>query len=209
MNYYYDLVLNFNETAFMFYEWNENDVIEFIKKIPLFSVNNKVLKDLIYNEIVVDKEFLNLIEDKCELKNGTLKYVALFASKNGAIALEFKNDGKSISRSFLQVDDEIGVTEMLYTIPLFKFDYTLGQKIKINKNLRIEEDIKKFIELEIDSLYKKGNFDKLKYLYNEWFLKDSDDLSIIYKDMKEKLKGDLTDKEMNIYNLIRLSYNNV
>lgn len=209
MNYYYDLVLNFNETAFMFYEWNENDVIEFIKKIPLFSVNNKVLKDLIYNEIVVDKEFLNLIEDKCELKNGTLKYVALFASKNGAIALEFNNDGKSISRSFLQVDDEIGVTEMLYTIPLFKFDYTLGQKIKINKNLRIEEDIKKFIELEIDSLYKKGNFDKLKYLYNEWFLKDSDDLNIIYKDMKEKLKGDLTDKEMNIYNLIRLSYNNV
>ena len=72
-----------------------------------------------------------------------------------------------------------------------------------------EEDIKKFIELEIDSLYKKGNFDKLKYLYNEWFLKDSDDLNIIYKDMKEKLKGDLTDKEMNIYNLIRLSYNNV
>lgn len=209
MNYYYDLVLNFNETAFMFYEWNENDVIEFIKKIPLFSVNNKVLKDLIYNEIVVDKEFLNLIEDKCELKNGTLKYVALFASKNGAIALEFNNDGKSISRSFLQVDDEIGVTEMLYTTPLFKFDYTLGQKIKINKNLRIEEDIKKFIELEIDSLYKKGNFDKLKYLYNEWFLKDSDDLNIIYKDMKEKLKGDLTDKEMNIYNLIRLSYNNV
>ena len=209
MNYYYDLVLNFNETAFMFYEWNENDVIEFIKKIPLFSVNNKVLKDLIYNEIVVDKEFLNLIEDKCELKNGTLKYVALFASKNGAIALEFKNDGKSISRSFLQVDDEIGVTEMLYTIPLFKFDYTLGQKIKINKNLRIEEDIKKFIELEIDSLYKKGNFDKLKYLYNEWFLKDSDDLSIIYKDMKEKLKGDLTDKEMNIYNLIKLTINNV
>lgn len=209
MNYYYDLVLNFNETAFMFYEWNENDVIELIKKIPLFSVNNKVLKDLIYNEIVVDKEFLNLIEDKCELKNGTLKYVALFASKNGAIALEFNNDGKSISRSFLQVDDEIGVTEMLYTIPLFKFDYTLGQKIKINKNLRIEEDIKKFIELEIDSLYKKGNFDKLKYLYNEWFLKDSDDLNIIYKDMKEKLKGDLTDKEMNIYNLIRLSYNNV
>ena len=209
MNYYYDLVLNFNETAFMFYEWNENDVIELIKKIPLFSVNNKVLKDLIYNEIVVDKEFLNLIEDKCELKNGTLKYVALFASKNGAIALEFNNDGKSISRSFLQVDDEIGVTEMLYTIPLFKFDYTLGQKIKINKNLRIEEDIKKFIELEIDSLYKKGNFDKLKYLYNEWFLKDSNDLNIIYKDMKEKLKGDLTDKEMNIYNLIRLSYNNV
>ena len=49
MNYYYDLVLNFNETAFMFYEWNENDVIELIKKIPLFSVNNKVLKDLIYN----------------------------------------------------------------------------------------------------------------------------------------------------------------
>ena len=87
MNFYYDLVLNFNEIPFMFYEWFDDDNVELIRKIPLFSVSNKVLKDLIYNEIIVTKDFLDLIENKCELKNKTLQYVALFASKNGAIAL--------------------------------------------------------------------------------------------------------------------------
>ena len=209
MNFYYDLVLNFNEIPFMFYEWFDEDNVELIKKIPVFSVSNKVLKDLIYNEIIVTKDFLDLIENKCELKNKTLKYVALFASKNGTIALEFNDKGKSIYHSFLQVDDEIGVIEMLYTLPQFKLNYELGPKLNTNNNLRIENNIKNFIQIEIDSLYKKENFDKLKYLYNEWFLKDSDDFEEIYKEMNQKLQEGITDREVFIYNLIRLSYNNV
>lgn len=209
MNFYYDLVLNFNEIAFMFYEWFDDDNIELIKKIPVFSVSNKVLKDLIYNDVIVDKEFLDLIKNKCELKNKTLKYVALFASKNGAIALEFNNEGKSIYRSFLQIDDEIGVIEMLYTLPQFKLNYELERKINTNNNLRIENNIRNFIKVEIDSLYKQGNFDKLKYLYNEWFLKDNNDFSEIYKEMNQRLQKNITDKEIFIYNLIRLGYNNV
>ena len=209
MNYYYDLVLNLEEDNYMFYEWFEEDNIELIKKIPIFSINNKTLKDIIYNEIIVDKGFLNLIYNKCQTKNAELKYVALFVNKNGAIALEFNDDGKSIYRSFLQVDDEIAATEMLYTLEHFKLNYVLGDKKNISNTMRLEKSIKKFIELEIDSLYKKENFDKLKYLYNEWFLKDNNDFNSIYKEMKEKLKDNLTDKEINIYNLIRLSYNNV
>ena len=209
MNYYYDLVLNLEEDNYMFYEWFEEDNIELIKKIPIFSINNKTLKDMIYNEIIVDKGFLNLIYNKCQTKNAELKYVALFVNKNGAIALEFNDDGKSIYRSFLQVDDEIAATEMLYTLEHFKLNYVLGDKKNISNTMRLEKSIKKFIELEIDSLYKKENFDKLKYLYNEWFLKDNNDFNSIYKEMKEKLKDNLTDKEINIYNLIRLSYNNV
>ena len=96
MNYYYDIVLNFQEKNYMFYEWEEEDSIDIIKKIPIFQVNIKTFKDLINNEINVDLEFLKSIENRTELKNKTLKYVALFASKNGSIALEFNNEGKSI-----------------------------------------------------------------------------------------------------------------
>ena len=68
MNFYYDLVLNFNEIPFMFYEWFDDDNVELIRKIPLFSVSNKVLKDLIYNEIIVTKDFLDLMKINVNLK---------------------------------------------------------------------------------------------------------------------------------------------
>ena len=209
MNYYYDIVLNFQEKNYMFYEWEEEDSIDIIKKIPIFQVNIKTFKDLINNEIKVDLEFLKSIENKTELKNKTLKYVALFASKNGSIALEFNNEGKSIYRSFLQVDDELGAIEMLFTLPVYKLNYTILKKISISKNLRKEDNIKNFIKKEIDLLYNKKEIDKLKYLYNEWFLKDNDDILKIYNEMNKKLQDKLSDREITIYNLIRLSYNNV
>lgn len=209
MNYYYDIVLNFQEKNYMFYEWEEEDSIDIIKKIPIFQVNIKTFKDLINNEINVDLEFLKSIENRTELKNKTLKYVALFASKNGAIALEFNNEGQSIYRSFLQVDDELGAIEMLFTLPVYKLNYTILKKISISKNLRKEDNIKNFIKKEIDLLYNKKEIDKLKYLYNEWFLKDNDDILKIYNEMNKKLQDKLSDREITIYNLIRLSYNNV
>lgn len=209
MNYYYDIVLNFQEKNYMFYEWEEEDIIDIIKKIPIFQVNIKTFKDLINNEINVDLEFLKSIENKTELKNKTLKYVALFASKNGSIALEFNNEGKSIYRSFLQVDDELGTIEMLFTLPVYKLNYTILKKISISKNLRKEDNIKNFIKKEIDLLYNNKEIDKLKYLYNEWFLKDNDDILKIYNEMNKKLQDKLSDREITIYNLIRLSYNNV
>ena len=209
MNYYYDIVLNFQEKNYMFYEWEEEDSIDIIKKIPIFQVNIKTFKDLINNEINVDLEFLKSIENKTELKNKTLKYVVLFVSKNGAIALEFNNEGQSIYRSFLQVDDELGAIEMLFTLPVYKLNYTILKKISISKNLRKEDNIKNFIKKEIDLLYNNKEIDKLKYLYNEWFLKDNDDIIKIYSEMNKKLQDKLSDREITIYNLIRLSYNNV
>ena len=209
MNYYYDIVLNFQEDNYMFYEWEEEDNIDIIKKIPIFQINLKTFKDLINNEIKVDTEFLDIINNKTELKNKTLKYVALFVSKNGAIALEFNETGQSIYRSFLQVDDELGAIETIFTIPVYKLNYEITKKIIFNKNLRKEDNIKIFIKKEIDFLYQNKEIDKLKYLYNEWFLKDNDDIIKIYKEMNKKLQDKLSDREIIIYNLIRLSYNNV
>ena len=33
MKYIYDIILNFNERLYEFYEWKDNDDIEYIKKI--------------------------------------------------------------------------------------------------------------------------------------------------------------------------------
>jgi len=49
MYYYYDILLNFQDdgTLYEFYEWEENDELDFVKKIPLFKVSSSILKDLL------------------------------------------------------------------------------------------------------------------------------------------------------------------
>lgn len=209
MNYYYDIVVNFQDTNYMFYDWNEKDNIEFIKKIPIFQVTTNTLKDFISYNIILNEEILNNIKDKTKLKKNILKYCALFVSKNGAIALEFNDNGLSISRSFLQIEDEVNVLESLFTLPITKFNYKIKNKINVNNMLRIEEEIKRFIEIEVNSLYKRKKYTKLNYLYNEWFKKDNKNPKEMKEEMHKKLENGITEKEINIYNLIKLSYNNV
>ena len=209
MNYYYDIMVNLEDNNYMFYEWDELDNIEVIKKIPLFQVSSKVLKDIINNEIKVSKEFLDMIHNKTKVKKGYLEYVSLFASKNGAIVLEFASDGVSIARSFLQVEDECNVLEVLYTIPILKFDYKIEKRIDKSKDLRIEKKIKDFINLEINTLYNNKDLEKIVFLYSEWFGKTKNNVAEMISDMQNKLKTGITDVEVKIYDLIKLSYNNV
>ena len=49
MNYYYDILLNFQENYYMFYEWDKEDNIEFVKKIPLFHIDSKEFIDIFTN----------------------------------------------------------------------------------------------------------------------------------------------------------------
>ena len=195
MNFYYDIVVNFQENNYMFYEWAESDVLEYIKRVPIFQVTTKVLRDSIYN--------------KTKLKKGFLEYVSLFVSKNGAIVLEFASDGKVIARSGLQVNDECNVMEVIYTLPIFRLEYKVLNRLELNKDLRLESTIKDFINLEINTLYKNKEWEKIVFLYNEWFLKSDPNVGEMVQEMQNRLKGEITDREFRIYNLIKLSYNNV
>lgn len=208
MNYYYDVVVNFQEKNYRFYEWNENDEIEIIKKIPIFYVNAKTIKDIINNQIEVNSSFLEQIKNKTETKEKKLEYVALFTTKNASIVLEFNKVGLAITRSYLQVEDECNILEILYTLPLYKLEYKIKNKIATINELRIEQELKKFLLIEIEELYKNKNIKKMQFLYNEWFKKDCNDINKIYLDIKEKLNHELTENEINIYNLIKLSHNN-
>ena len=209
MNFYYDIVVNFQENNYMFYEWAESDVLEYIKRVPIFQVTTKVLRDLINNNIEVNKGFLDSICNKTKLKKGFLEYVSLFVSKNGAIVLEFASDGKVIARSGLQVNDECNVMEVIYTLPIFRLEYKVLNRLELNKDLRLESTIKDFINLEINTLYKNKEWEKIVFLYNEWFLKSNLNVGEMVQEMQNRLKGEITDREFRIYNLIKLSYNNV
>ena len=49
MIYTYDILLNWTKNLHLieFFEWNLEDDLEHIKKIPIFRVSDKVIKDLL------------------------------------------------------------------------------------------------------------------------------------------------------------------
>lgn len=210
MNYYYDVLLNFQEIYYMFYEWDEQDNIEFCKKIPLFHVDTMLICDAIKNILEINQEFLNQIENKTKLKQSKcLEYACIFSDGKNSIALEFNKDGQIINKSSLEPEDELNINEFIYSINKSNINYKNIYECQKNQEIRQELKIKKILKLEINNIYSQKNFSKLKYLYLEWFNKISDNNDIMYKNMLEKINNKLTEKEYYIYELIKLSYNNV
>lgn len=210
MNYYYDVLLNFQDNYYMFYEWDENDFIEYIKKIPLIHIDNKVFIDLYTKIVKFDLDFLKLIKNKTKLKhNKYLKYSAIFSDGKNSIALELNDDGLVINKSSLILEDELNINEFMYSISITDLNYQIISESKINKETRQELLIKKVLRLEVEGMYNNKEYSKLKYIYLEWFNELLDNPLIMYKNMLDKIDSDLTEKEYRIYKLIKMSYNNV
>ena len=208
MNYYYDILLNFQDVYCMFYEWDSTDSIDFVKKTPLFHVDNKVYKDILTKKIKVNKEFLERIEDKTKLKqNNSLKYSCIFGDGKNAIGVEFNEDGEVLYKSSVLLEDEININEFMYSIDLIKLDYEVISTDAKRCETRQDEKIKRILKVEINSMYENKNKSKLKYIYLEWFNKLSDDYDEMYENMLKKLDGKLTKKEYEIYNLIKMTLN--
>jgi len=210
MNYYYDVLLNFQDIYYMFYEWDELDNIEFIKKIPLVHTESKTICDMISKKIKVNLDFLNQLENKTKLKqNKYLKYACIISDGKNSIAIEFNDNGEIISKSSLTIEDELNINEFIYSVNKINIQYeTIADEI-LNKEIRQETKIKKILKLEINDMYKNKNFSKLKYIYLEWFNELLDSIDLMYKNMLNKLNKELTDKEYYIYELLKISYNNV
>lgn len=207
MSYYYDVLLNFQDNYCMFYEWDKDDNIEFIKKIPLFHINQKEFLDLFINKIKINKDFLNKIENKTKLKEDYLKYTAIFSDGKNSIALEFNDDGLVINKSSLLLEDELNINEFMYNIELVNLDYNIINKELFYKDTRQELKIKNILKLEINNMYENKDYSKIKYIYLEWFNELNDNYDNMYKQMLNKLDNKLTNKEYEIYELIKITYN--
>ena len=214
MNYYYDIILNWNENeAYEFYEWNDTDYLELIKKIPLIRIKHKKFLDLVSNKIKVSPEFLNMIQDKTLISGKNLinniTYAALLTDNKNENAIEFDKEGNSISYSKLLIDDELNVLESTFNLKEYNLEYEILTKLPLNSNIRQENEAKKVISLEINNLYQKKDLSKLKYLYYEFKKEKSDDASYIYETLNQELNNNFSEDILKLYYIIKLSYHNV
>lgn len=213
MNYYYDIILNWNELEpYAFYEWNESDYLELIKKIPYMKVNHKTFLEIYENRIKIDSILLEKIKGKTLISGNKLNrvdYALLITDNKNTIALEFNDKGESISRSNLLIDDEVNALEVAFSLKETELSYEILEKIPKKKDLRQIGETKKFIILELNNLYKNKEISKLRYLYYEYKQVNCEDINIIYEDLIEDLKSDFKEEFLKLYEIIKLSYHKV
>ncbi len=214
MNYYYDIILNWRENkAYDFYEWNDYDYLELLKKIPLIKVKHKTFLDLSSNNVKVTAEFLESIHDKTLVSDKKtfkrIEYACLFTDTKNVIALEFNQEGREINRSKLLLDDELNVLEVIYGMKETSIEYEIIEKIKTDNTLRQIDEAQKLILLEVNNLYKNKEIDKLKYLYYEYKKENIDNVEYIYESILKDLKSPFNQEILKLYYIIKLSYHKV
>ena len=188
MNYIYDITINLNKNSlYEFYEWREEDVPEFILKIPLYRVDKDTFFDLKYNNVIVTKDFLLKIFDKTEVYTpnaiNLIRYCALFSYDESVVAIEFDSDGNSYMKSNLSIEEEIEVIECARLLKYTILDYKIKSKNVIEYKFitRKELENKDFALDKINKMYKNNEIMKLKYIFFEIYNEKLDDFEKISK----------------------------
>jgi len=214
MLYIYDVLLNWNieNKIYDFYDWELSDNIEHIKKIPLFLIESKTLKDFCNSIFNIDKQLLIKIKNLTECYHNKriekIPYGAIFTDGKSAVAIEFDSIGKSIHKSCLLLDEEEEVINISSKLNIIEINYKMEVTTKKNPYLtRNDELIKNFLKKEIIETYKKNDINKLKYIYIEYFgnITESNNIEEIYTNLINTLKVGINNKHNNIYSLLKLA----
>ncbi len=216
MIYIYDVLLNFNDIdkIYEFYEWNMDDAVDHIKRIPLIKVDSKTMDDFVFGKVVVSKDFLELIYHKTEIFNKRKivreDYISLFTDGRIVMAIEFNKDGESLYKSRLLLDEENEIANLSFKMDYLNIDYNVIERYIDNSYLtRNEKKIKNYLINEINSTYENKNYDKLKYLYVECFGKKSEDTKTMYHSLIDSMDITLNENHFKIYDLLKLSYKKI
>ena len=211
MVYVYDLILNWcRDRKYEFFEWKENDEIEYIKKIPVFKVRS--FNDLFNNDIRVGKDFLDKVFNKTEVygnkKIEKVEYACVFCDDelSKAFAIEFNDEGENLFKSIVYLYDLEDVFILGKRLDLLDLDFVVVDKREEKDIYLTREEVKKkkLLVSEINDSYNRNDIDKLKYFYYEIFGKEIDDINVIYNNLINSLNNEFNYKHNVIYEVVNI-----
>lgn len=212
MIYVYDILLNWFQKRQVvdFFEWELNDELEHIKKIPLFKVDTTFMKDLYHSHIKLEISFLEKILDKteCYFHNEieVIQYACLFSDGNKCIAVEFNEQGHSIYKSTLLLDEEEEVLELIEELTTILIGYQIESSQKKQDYLtRKERENKKYILKELNKIFLEQDIEKMSYLYNEYFNEPDVTLEEMYQSLKNYISDTASKSHDEILQILRLT----
>lgn len=199
MTYIYDILLNFNEEYYDFYDWNKEDRIIHIKKIPIYRINDKDLKNIISSTVIFENKFLDMIKDRTEvflrheIKN--IKFCCLLCGKEKIIAVNLNENGKVIAKSDLLIDEYNEIINVIEDYTYTQVNYVIENKNEDNNfTTRRLKEKNKFVIKELDSF----TLDELEYIYYECFSENENSKQAIIKKLYE-----YNDQEQ-LYKLVKI-----
>ena len=212
MIYTYDILLNWTKNGRLkeFYEWNLEDDLEHIKKMPIIRISESFLKDLLTSKIKIDKSFLSKIKYKTESyfhnEIDVIDYAVIVTTLRKALALELDNEGNVMYKSNLLIDEEEEVLEIGEELVVMDIPYKIMSKNnKVSYLTRKEEEEKKFLTKEIKKIKKNKEESKLNYLFKEFFIDDVDTFNDKLNVLEKEISKDYNSFHHKLYNLLKLS----
>lgn len=208
MNYIYDVLLNFQKEYYDFFEWNKNDNIYHIRKIPIFKINNHEYQNIKKNIVKFDQNFLNSINLKTEqFKQNNLsklKYCFIISNNKECFAIKLNKNGISINKSSLLPNEAEDILELIQLEKETKLNYqTIKQKDPKPFKTRFEIENEKFIYDCLDKIYKQNNFQKLNYLCLECFNQEEKNIITAYTKLKTEIKN-TNQNFQKLYNIFKI-----
>lgn len=192
MNYIYDILLNFDTNLYDFYDWNTTDDITHIRKVPVFKINNKTYRDIKYNKIKVEQNFVTKIKKRCETfeDRQIIDEVSLFSNGKEAIAIKFEN-GINKYKSLLLLDEEEEIIEACERMNYSLINYEVIEKSRgFLFETKKEYEKKIYLNEEINRLVLQKEEEKLKYIFFECFNKKEEDLSKIVEELNKNISNE-------------------
>lgn len=212
MTYMYDIVLNWCvNDLYEFYEWNNGDKFEHIKKIPIIRVNKKTFNDLLNNKFELDDKLLNKIYNLTEIyslkKVNKINYAFLITDTERVLGIKIDKNCLLL-KSFMIIDEEREALMISLKLKEEIINYKILSKEKNDIFLtRKEKEIKKFLINELNICNKDNRKDELIYLYSEYFNDISFDKDYIYNSLLKTLDLEINNNHKRIYDILKLSVN--
>lgn len=197
MHFIYDLLLNFNDELYDFYEWYSKDKVYNIRKIPIFKISTRDLYNITNYKCIISKDFLNTIYNKTFTYYEKIPYASLFTDTKKVIGAIFNNKGEIISFSSLLLDEEDEILSNISSISTYKLNYKRESKIKKKEKLRYTEYINGINKNYLYNLYKNKSFDEIEYLYRETTNKYND------SNIEDKYNELIESNEYKLYKIIK------
>lgn len=202
MNYIYDIILNFNEEFYDFYEWKNNDNVINVRKIPVLKVDENTYVSLRNNKVQVSMETIDSLKKNFSLYNEKIEgnIICLVTNGMSAFGVMFNNNGYLIKRSSMLFDEEEEVIDESENIKEVKIEFIKNEKQKSDNISRIVKEKQKFIKDYISSLDDELT---LKYIYYDYFEKE-ENKNNIKEILLSEINSKWNSKLSKLYDLTKL-----